>query len=109
MKQQYKDIARAEVLRYRSEAAIPVDQDPLKWWAVHKNLYPNMSRIARKYLCIVATSVPSEQLFSTAGNIVSEKRACLLPENVNKLVFLHANLPPLQLDYKRVATTESSD
>jgi hypothetical protein len=33
-----QDIARAEVLRYRSEAAIPVDQDPLKWWAVHKNL-----------------------------------------------------------------------
>jgi hypothetical protein len=67
-----------------------------------------VSRIARKYLCIVATSVPSEQLFSTAGNIVSEKRACLLPENVNKLVFLHVNLPLLQLDYKRVATSETS-
>ena len=39
----------------------------------------------------MATSVPSERLFSVAGNIVSAKRAALLPENVEKLVFLHEN------------------
>ena len=58
--------------------------------------------MARKYLCITATSVPSEQLFSTAGNIVSDKRSALLPENVEKLLFLHSNLPKRHLEYERV-------
>ena len=98
----HRDVVQAEILHYKSEAAIPVDEDPLKWWAIHKYMFPNLSTIARKYLCVVATSVPSEQLFRTAGNIVSDKQASLLPENVDKLVFLHSNLPPLHLDYKRV-------
>ena len=57
--------------------------------------------MTRKYLCITATSVLSEQLFSTAGNIVTAKRGALLPENVEKLIFLHDNLPPLHLQYER--------
>ena len=36
--------------------------------------------------------MPSERAFSVAGHVVNEKRACLLPENVNMLVFLGANL-----------------
>ena len=51
--------------------------------------------MAQKYLGIVASSVPSECLFNTAGNVVA-----LLPENVNKLVFLHENLPPIHLQYR---------
>ena len=48
-------------------------------------------------LIIVATSVSSKKLFSTAGNIVNSKRAALLLENVNKLVFLHENMPQVHL------------
>ena len=40
---------------------------------------------------LVATSVPSEQVFSVAGSVVDEKRSRLLPENVDKLVFLFEN------------------
>ena len=58
--------------------------------------------MAQKYLGIVASSVPSERLFSTAGNVVDAKRAALLPENVNKLVFLHENLAPIHLQYRRL-------
>ena len=39
-----------------------------------------------KYLCVKTTSESSEQLFSTAGNIVNKKRGTLLPENVEKFV-----------------------
>ena len=33
--------------------------------------------------------MPSERVFSTAGNTVTKKRSCLLSDNVDKLVFLH--------------------
>ena len=46
-----------------------------------------------KYLCVPAISTPSERAFSKAGHIVSEKKACLLPDTVvNMLVFLSGNL-----------------
>ena len=41
---------------------------------------------------VVATSVPSDRLFSCAGNIISERRSCFLPENADKLIFLHENI-----------------
>ena len=36
-------------------------------------------------LCVTASSVPSEQLFSSAGNLVSKKTSCLYPESVDHL------------------------
>ena len=67
-------------------------ENPLHWWRDHKRHFPYLSHMARKYLCVPATSVPSERAFSVAGYIVNEKRACLLPDNVSTLVFLAANL-----------------
>jgi hypothetical protein len=65
--------------------------------------YPHLSILARKYLGIVATSVPSEMLFSVTGNIVNTKRSLLDPSNVEKLVFLHDNSPDIvHLPYKRI-------
>ena len=69
-----------------------MDEDPLLWWSKNSSRYPNLTVLAKKYLAIPATSVPAERVFSTAGNIVNQKRACLLPENVNLLVFLAENL-----------------
>ena len=101
-----RDIVQSKLFRYKAEPSIAVDQRPLHWWAAHQHIYPNLSKIARMYLCVVATSVPSEQLFSTAGNVVSVKRSALLPENVEKLIFLHDNLPSLTLPYKRIQEEE---
>ena len=40
---------------------------------------------------MIATSVPSERLFSSAGNVITQKRNSLLPENADKLIFLFEN------------------
>ena len=40
-------------------------------------------------------SVPCERVFSIAGHIITEKQACLLPQDVNMLVFLAENLDGL--------------
>lgn len=77
--------ARREVHKYSSLDA--EDCDPLGWWKVNKSKFPLLSELAQKFLCIPATSVPSKCVFSTAGHIVNVKRASLLPENVNMLVF----------------------
>ena len=49
-----------------------------------------MKTVALRYLGTPAhqllTTVPCERLFSLAGNIVTQKRASLLPDNVEKLV-----------------------
>ena len=68
------------------------DGKPLLWWKCYEAQFPLLAKLAKKYLCIPATSVPSERAFSAAGNVVNSKRACLLPENVNMLVFRSQNL-----------------
>ena len=44
-----------------------------------------------EYLCIPATSVPSEQLFSHAGDTITKKRNRLKADNVELLVFVGDN------------------
>ena len=96
------ELVQAEVSRYKSEPILRLSKKPLEWWNTRKHAFPNLATMAQKYLGIVASSVPSECLFSTAGNIVNAKRAALSPENVNKLVFLHENLSPIHLPYQRL-------
>ena len=48
--------------------------DLLQWWKVHEIVLPTLSKLAQKYLCICASSLASEQIFSCSGNIVSKKR-----------------------------------
>ena len=55
------------------------------------NAFPALSRVARKYLCIPATSASSERTFSTTGLIITEKRNRLKPDIVSAMVFLHGS------------------
>ena len=66
-------------------------QTSRKRWMQNQFRYPLLSRMAKLYLAIPATSVPSERVFSTAGDIVTASRACLKPGHVDKLIFLKKN------------------
>ncbi|XP_035984201.1 zinc finger BED domain-containing protein 1-like isoform X1 [Fundulus heteroclitus] len=68
------------------------EADPLVWWKQHELNFPLVARLAKKYLCIPATSSSSERAFSVSGNIVTCKRSCLKPNTVDQLVFLALNL-----------------
>lgn len=68
------------------------ETDPLEWWKQHETNFPLVARLARKYLCIPATSSSSERAFSASGNIITCKRSCLKPNTVDQLVFLALNL-----------------
>ena len=66
--------------------------DPFIWWEDHKNEYPTVSLLAKKYLCIAATSTSSECLFSEAGNAMTAKRTKLNPLLFERIVFLKKNM-----------------
>ncbi|KAL4006671.1 tripartite motif-containing protein 66 [Sarotherodon galilaeus] len=68
------------------------ETDPLERWKQHETNFPLVARLARKYLCIPATSSSSERAFSASGNIITCKRSCLKPNTVDQLVFLALNL-----------------
>lgn len=69
---------------------------PILWWRINRDKYPLLAQMAMKYLHIPATSVPSERVFSTAGNILTKKRSSLTAENADMLVFLNKNYKKLR-------------
>ena len=60
-----------------------MDND-LLWWKNNSSQFPLMKHLARKYLSVPATSCASERAASTSGNVVTNYRTRLLPENVNE-------------------------
>lgn len=81
-----------EVAMYLQAPGPDSEADPLEWWKQHEVTFPSVARLARKYLCIPATSSASERAFSASGNIITCKRSCLKPNTVDQLVFLALNL-----------------
>jgi len=81
--------ANDELRRYAEEPPIPEAADPLIWWKLHSHRFPVLSSFAQTILCVPASSVPCERLFSSSGYIINKMRSSLLPEHVNALVCLH--------------------
>jgi zinc finger BED domain-containing protein 1 (E3 SUMO-protein ligase ZBED1) len=57
-----------------------------------------ISKLARRFLCIPASSAPSERVFSRAGLTISNLRAGLLPETAGDMVFLNGVLRDVDLN-----------
>ncbi|CAB4377031.1 unnamed protein product [Rhizophagus irregularis] len=54
-----------EIQTYLSLSLMNEETDPLEWWKVNESQFSHLSQMARDYLPIPATSVPSEQSFSS--------------------------------------------
>ena len=46
----------------------------MQWWGENEDKFPNVSKLARKYLAIPVSSAPSERVFSQLKLIVERKR-----------------------------------
>ena len=87
-----KDEIAREIENYRAEPEMSKDEeDILKWWRERRTRYPNLARLARKYLCVPATSTQSERVFSALGWLLNKRRLCLTGAHVNNQMFLKDN------------------
>ena len=77
---------------YIQKPLLYLDEDLFNWWKSWQSQYPLVSHLVRKYLSPPSTSVQSEDVFSTAGNVLTTKRNGLLPGNVDRLNFLYHNV-----------------
>ena len=80
-----------EFQNFIRETPPPLDCTPTGWWRDNGVRFPRLAKLAKRYLCIPATSVPSERVFSAAGLTVTRIRSRLTPEHVNMLIFLNKN------------------
>ena len=85
------ELPTQEIRRYREQRQQPPTIDPLRWWRERESEFPKLAKIAQIVLAIPATSVPSERLFSSAGELLSKKRLRMKPDLADKLLFLREN------------------
>jgi hypothetical protein len=66
--------------------------------------FPAVARLAKEYLCMPATEVPSERAFSVAGLTVTKLRSSLDPDTVDHIIFINKNYDVASLDCDSAAS-----
>lgn len=80
----------AELTSYRCGKAEPMTTDPLDFWKQKETAFPNVAHQAKKLLCIPATSLPCERVFSAAGILVDKRRSALRADHVRQMLCLQS-------------------
>ena len=92
--------AEDEIFKYQAEPVLI--RNPLDWWRHYSGRFPRLAKLAKEFLCIMGTSVPSERVFSIAGLIVTKTRNKLDSEIVDEIIFLNKVLHQQYKDIKSV-------
>jgi len=86
----------AELAEYKSMSAMSMMSapavGPLEFWKQKADQLPIMSFIARRFLCVSASSAQSERDFSSVGRTVTETRSRLSAENVEALELVRSGM-----------------
>nr|XP_023693884.1 zinc finger BED domain-containing protein 4-like [Paramormyrops kingsleyae]XP_023693892.1 zinc finger BED domain-containing protein 4-like [Paramormyrops kingsleyae]XP_023693900.1 zinc finger BED domain-containing protein 4-like [Paramormyrops kingsleyae]XP_023693908.1 zinc finger BED domain-containing protein 4-like [Paramormyrops kingsleyae] len=87
------------VLEYLEEEILDQSCDPLDYWNLKKFLWPDLAKVAVRYVGCPPTIVPAETLLSTASTNFALNQSRPLLENLEKLMFLKVNLPLIYFQY----------
>jgi len=85
------DPVQAEIDRYSSMQSCPPTGSILRWWKEHEDQLPIMAVVAKRVLCVPASSVPCEQLFSKAGLLVAGRRNRMSSNQLRNALYLQSN------------------
>jgi hypothetical protein len=81
-----------ELQLYFSLPDASLDTDPLKWWPKHEKLLPSLSRMARQFLGVPASSAAVERLFSGVGQDFSKQRQCMSEETLEEVTWARSHI-----------------
>ncbi|KAF1372470.1 hypothetical protein PFLUV_G00265730 [Perca fluviatilis] len=87
------------VLEYLEEDILDQSCDPLDYWNLKKFLWPDLAKVAARYVGCPPSIVPAETLFSTASVNCALNQPRPLLENMEGLLFLKVNLPLIYFQY----------
>ena len=73
---------------YLKEVPIKSKECPGDWWRLNQSKYPDIARLARKYLAVQGTSTPAERVMSDMGLILNKKRLAMTDQNFRMLMYL---------------------
>ena len=79
-----------ELRQYLSDEVSSLNSNPFEELETVRKLYPHVVKVAFELLPILATSVPSERLFSKAGQLVTKERNRLSPKHIDQMLFLRS-------------------
>ncbi|CAA7268097.1 unnamed protein product [Cyclocybe aegerita] len=86
---------RNELWEYFRQTAEPANfekTDPLKWWNVRRESFPNLYRLTRDVLCIPGSAVAVERVFSGGRDVIGIQRASLHAQTIRSLMLVKAQL-----------------
>ena len=86
-----KFAAANELQRYLALPDESKNDSALEWWKEHAKAYPQLARLARRYLAIPASSASSERFFSRLKLTATAARQNLKPETLCMLLFVGAH------------------
>ncbi|XP_054608845.1 zinc finger BED domain-containing protein 4 [Dunckerocampus dactyliophorus] len=87
------------VLEYLEEDILDQSCDPLDYWNLKKFLWPELAKVAARYVGCPPSVVPAEALFSTASVNCALNHPRPSLENMEGLLFLKVNLPLIYFQY----------
>lgn len=87
------------VLEYLEEDILDQSCDPLDYWNLKKVLWPELAKVAVRYVGCPPSIVPAETLFSTASVNCALNQPRPFLENMEGLLFLKVNLPLIYYQY----------
>jgi len=88
-----------EIAAYLDQPPIPRTSCVRTWWRDNESRFPGLARVARRYLGAPCTSVASERLFSSAGNVFTDQRSRLAADRAKMIIVVKHNLRSIDYDY----------
>ena len=77
----------------------PINDAIFAWWRQNQDKFPILLKLFKRFNSAPPGSHEVERLFSPAGYIDNDRRNLLLPETLEKLLFLNVNLVLYNFNY----------